>query len=376
MNRWNTVTLAVLILLISALLMACSPVVVDPTEEPPDDSSGETPDEVADEPTKEPAEDVTEEPAAVTNSVETADQSLGAGTTVTIPAVSSDTAGWMVIHSENEGAPGPVLGYTAVTAGENTDVVVELSAKGLTGKLFAMLHVDAGVEGEYEFPGDDVPAKNADDKVVVKPFTVTGNAVTVEDQALENSTVTIDGVLSEGAGWLVIHAEADGAPGPILGRTAVEAGYTSGVVVEIDTENATEKMFAMLHVDAGTAGEFEFPGGDDVPARDADGNVVTPPFVVDLGMAEAADGAAVSITDSRFTSKEVKVKVGSTVTWTHDGNFPHTITADAGAFNSGTLGAGDAFSVTFDEPGTYAYYCEFHGSADGGGMSGTVIVEP
>jgi predicted lipoprotein with Yx(FWY)xxD motif len=43
----------------------------------------------------------------------------------------------------------------------------------------------------------------------------------------------------------------------------------------------------MLHVDAGTEGEFEFPDGEDGPATDADGNVVTPPFALTGGLAVA-----------------------------------------------------------------------------------------
>lgn len=32
--------------------------------------------------------------------------------------------------------------------------------------------------------------------------------------------------------------------------------------------------------------------------------------------------------------------------------------------------------VTFDEPGFYTFFCEKHGSLDGGGMSGVIWVEP
>jgi predicted lipoprotein with Yx(FWY)xxD motif len=104
------------------------------------------------------------------------------------------------------------------------------------------------------------------------------NAVVVSDQALsESGTVTVASVTSDTAGWLVIHAQADGSPGPILGRTQVSAGENNDVVVEIDPAGATETLYAMLHVDAGTAGEFEFPG-EDGPALDAEGNVVTPSF--------------------------------------------------------------------------------------------------
>ena len=53
----------------------------------------------------------------------------------------------------------------------------------------------------------------------------------------------------------------------------------NNVVVEIDTSIATEILYAMLHVDAGSEGDYEFPG-EDTPASDADGNVVTPSFTL------------------------------------------------------------------------------------------------
>ena len=88
-----------------------------------------------------------------------------------------------------------------------------------------------------------------------------------------------------------------------------------------------------------------------------------------------ADGAAaVAIGDNSFTPKEISIPVGGTVTWTHKGQRKHTVTADDGSFKSDTLEAGATFAQHFDKPGTYAYYCEFHGGAGGGGMSGVIKV--
>ncbi|WP_052666648.1 cupredoxin domain-containing protein [Nitriliruptor alkaliphilus] len=70
-----------------------------------------------------------------------------------------------------------------------------------------------------------------------------------------------------------------------------------------------------------------------------------------------------------FAPTDVTVEVGGTVTWVHAGRITHTVTAPDGSFASGSIGAGDTFEVTFDEPGTYPYVCDFHGS-----MRGTVEV--
>jgi len=82
----------------------------------------------------------------------------------------------------------------------------------------------------------------------------------------------------------------------------------------------------------------------------------------------------VTIVDSSYRDKATTVSVGTTVIWTHDGSFPHTVTLDDDSVDSGSLSSGDVFSYTFDQPGTYAYYCRFHGNPGGKGMSGTIIV--
>ena len=68
--------------------------------------------------------------------------------------------------------------------------------------------------------------------------------------------------------------------------------------------------------------------------------------------------------DVDLTEKGVSeaVAAGDTVTWTNREIARHTVTADNGAFDSGSLKDGDRFSFTFDTPGTFTYFCEFHTS--------------
>jgi plastocyanin len=82
----------------------------------------------------------------------------------------------------------------------------------------------------------------------------------------------------------------------------------------------------------------------------------------------------VIVIDSTYRLKVTNVPVGTTVTWVYDAGLPHTVTSDTNIFNSGTMGEGDTFSFTFDEAGTFPYFCRFHGSAGGNGMSGVVNV--
>jgi plastocyanin len=84
----------------------------------------------------------------------------------------------------------------------------------------------------------------------------------------------------------------------------------------------------------------------------------------------AAQGAAsVSIVDFAFNPGSVAVDAGGTVTWTNQGPSPHTVTANDGSFDSGTLDAGGSFSFTFMSAGTFSYFCAIHPD-----MVGSVVV--
>jgi hypothetical protein len=100
--------------------------------------------------------------------------------------------------------------------------------------------------------------------------------VTVKDQTIDDARVVIADVVSAGPGWIVIHIDAKGSPGPVIGWAAVREGDNIDVTVAIDASKATPILYAMLHVDAGKVGVYEFPGAD-VPAM-AGGKMVSPGF--------------------------------------------------------------------------------------------------
>ncbi len=82
-----------------------------------------------------------------------------------------------------------------------------------------------------------------------------------------------------------------------------------------------------------------------------------------------ANTVAVSIFDFGFDGETVEVPVGTTVTWTNDGQVIHTTTSNDGLWDSNIMNAGDTFSYTFDEPGAYEYLCSLHPT-----MVGTIVV--
>lgn len=93
------------------------------------------------------------------------------------------------------------------------------------------------------------------------------------------------------------------------------------------------------------------------------------------GDAKAGDAKAVKIALFRYQPDALQVPAGTTVTWTNDDAILHTVTSGApgqpsGVFDEEMADKGATASVTFDKPGTFAYFCARHPEA----MRGTVTV--
>ena len=82
-----------------------------------------------------------------------------------------------------------------------------------------------------------------------------------------------------------------------------------------------------------------------------------------------ASSGAVMISGFAFEPPVVDVSAGTRVTWMNHDPEEHTVTAEDGSFGSDPLASGQSFRFTFDEPGTYAYFCAIHPT-----MKGTVEV--
>lgn len=94
-----------------------------------------------------------------------------------------------------------------------------------------------------------------------------------------------------------------------------------------------------------------------------------------LASVNAATQASVRMIDNIFSPYTITIEEGTTITWTNDGYMAHTVTADNGSFDSGSINSGGTYSHTFNTSGTIYYHCTFHGSAGGVGMAGIIIVQ-
>ena len=83
-----------------------------------------------------------------------------------------------------------------------------------------------------------------------------------------------------------------------------------------------------------------------------------------------ADIVQIDIRNFTYTPPAIIVAAGQRVTWTNNDPVAHTVVPrDRNAFRPGTLQAGETLSRTFDKPGVYEYFCEFHAN-----MRGVVVV--
>ena len=131
---------------------------------------------------------------------------------------------------------------------------------------------------------------------------------------------------------------------------------------------------------AGSAMPVPEPGLEEIPemiVEEEPAITVTPPKVESPPAAMVPFTGTISVpagsgvpgceqTNECFIPADVTVSVGTTVTWSNDDTVAHTVTSGTpsggpdGVFDSGLFIAGAKFDHTFDEAGTYDYFCMVH----------------
>lgn len=99
-------------------------------------------------------------------------------------------------------------------------------------------------------------------------------SVTAEDQTSDGTSLRVSEVTLEGVeqGFIGVHQDLDGKPGPVVGIAQVQKGTTGDLVVTFDQPVKTGAFWPMLHVDDNTIGTYEFTKveGADLPVKDGD----------------------------------------------------------------------------------------------------------
>jgi plastocyanin len=86
---------------------------------------------------------------------------------------------------------------------------------------------------------------------------------------------------------------------------------------------------------------------------------------------EKSSSSVVSIDNFSFVPSPLEINAGTQATWINKDDVPHTVVSTDHKFKSQALDTGEKFSFTFEDPGTYEYFCSVHPK-----MTGKIIVKP
>lgn len=91
---------------------------------------------------------------------------------MTVDEVSAPQDAWVVIYEDSSGAPGGICGYIQVGPGVTSNLSVELNTPAIvSGRYWAALHMDLGVDGQFEPSTDDLFAESGGERIMT-PFGV------------------------------------------------------------------------------------------------------------------------------------------------------------------------------------------------------------
>ncbi|MGM0558995.1 MAG: DUF7282 domain-containing protein [Myxococcota bacterium] len=245
---------------------------------------------------------------------------------VTIDSATARDDAWVVVRSgacvDSPDDAGEIRGVRAISRGEQPDVVVDVTPEVSDGEtLCAYLHEDAPKDGDFTYEDDaqEDPPVNIEGTFISAEWTVSveGAAgdplVEASDQDVSGTSpnqVTIDRVVSQDAGWIVIHRGSCSTDGEVVGQASVVDGENTDVAVEFDDGEwilgSNAQFCAMLHADNPEDGDFTYDGenSEDIPILDEGGNPITDAFVVTV---QPPQDPELTIQDQLLTTNEVTV---------------------------------------------------------------------
>jgi plastocyanin len=153
-----------------------------------------------------------------------------------------------------------------------------------------------------------------------------------------------------------------------LSNDGVFAGFIT-IVTEVSIDESGNGFSGELSFEAtDEAGEPLATGGGQIEGQRVGSAKPAPvePDATPVANGTTPSTTTVTILDFAFDPAEIEVATGTTVTWVNEDAAPHTATADDGRFDTGRLEEGGEVSISFEQPGRFAYHCDFHPEMVGG----------
>ena len=195
--------------------------------------------------------------------VEMDDQPLDDSGELTAAEVALPGPGWLVVLADDDGEPGEAIGQTALAGGVHANVAVTVDSQLATETLYARLHLDAGTEGVFEYPGEDEPYAGEPGATFAVELQLPRPVVEAAEQNVaEDNVATVARVELLEPGWVLIHVDDDGQAGTVIGGVRLEAGAHENVPITIDRRYATPALYVVLHEDDGQPNVLELPDSD------------------------------------------------------------------------------------------------------------------
>lgn len=230
-----------------------------------------------------------------------------------------------------------------------------------------------GYQTSEENPSLGAPAPGFESVPETEVFT-SENSVTANSQ-LQGNNVTVASIQLAEPGYVAIHEDAEGKPGPVIGNSELLEEGTNVVITLTRESKKGETLYAMLHADDGD-GTYEFPG-DDVPVKNEGGGAVLSKFSIVERIVEVVPSVKeISMVSGNvfFNPKTLTLAKDQPVKITFSNNGTHTFTIDELGVNVSLRGSSPTVEFTPIQTGSFQYYCAVPGHREGG-MFGSLTVE-
>ena len=207
-------------------------------------------------------------------------------------------------------------------------------------------------------------------------------SLTVADQKLAVDKISVASLFLDKIGFVVIHADASGTPGAVIGTSQAISGEITSLQVPVDPTLVGTKVYAMLHYDNG---DGVYTSVDEAQPVRADGAIVVKTINI-INTMPGTPGPQIDMTSDGFSPKTVTIKVGQVVTFKNSGTInqwpasafhpTHGVYPEGGGCISSAFDAckglkpGESWSFTFTKIGSWNYHDHLNPS-----LVGTVKVE-